>query len=124
MCSVPGPDGLHTHFDQLREYIGAHHAHETQSHEKDSTRWSHQQLEPRKRRCKCLIKEVIQILSWYTHVCVGVCVCVSSIFLDGEFTDLETVGGSAVTTVMDSLVDHLKLSTCLSCGNHGNWPQH
>lgn len=64
---------------------------------------------------KCLIPKVINS---------DVCVCVSSIFLDGEFTDLETVGGSAVTTVTDSLVDHLRLSTCLSCGNHGNWPQH
>lgn len=70
------------------------------------------------------------MLSWYTHtcecvcVCLPACVCLSSIFLKGKFTDLETVGGSAVTTVMDSLVDHLRLSTCLNCGNHGNWFQH
>lgn len=37
VCSVPGPDGLQTHFDQLREYTQTHHltlnAHENQSHE-------------------------------------------------------------------------------------------
>lgn len=57
MCSVPGPDGLQTHFDQLREYTQAQHhltyyAHmegenkkEKKSHELDLDHWLRQQLE-------------------------------------------------------------------------------
>lgn len=69
-CSVPGPDGLHTHFDQLREYTRARRACVTQPHEEDSTRWSHQQLGPHKRLCECVIKEVMKSDAQLACVCV------------------------------------------------------